>query len=102
MEQQENNKDVASLVLGIISCALVLLGVIGAFFGLVTGILAIVFSVRKNKIDKENKSKKTSMRKAGFVLGIIGTALNAVILIIIMIILVTVLAAVSSMGATVA
>jgi len=82
MEKQENGKGIASLVLGIISCALILLGALGAIFGLVTGILAIVFAVQQRKIDVENKVEKNGMRMAGFVLGIIGTTLNAIILIV--------------------
>ena len=82
MEKQENGKGVASLVLGIISCTLALLGAIGAIFGLVTGILAIVFASQQKKIDVKNKAEETGKRKAGFVLGIIGTSLNAIILVV--------------------
>lgn len=73
MEQQNNGKAIASLVLGIVSIATtVLFGSFGPIFALVTGIIAIVLGV------KARKECPCGMATAGFVLGIIGTVFGAV------------------------
>lgn len=74
MEQKTNNKAIAALVLGIISCVCSVCYIIGWFIGLVCGILAIIFGV------KARKQTKSGMAIAGFVLGIVGTSLCGVTL----------------------
>lgn len=69
MEQKSNGKAIASLILGIISCAGSISYIVGWFVGIICGIIAIVFGV------KARKEEKSGMALAGFILGIIGTSL---------------------------
>lgn len=58
-----NNYGLASMILGI--CSIVV-----PFFGIVCGILAVVFATKQNKIEK------TGMATAGLITGIIGIVLG--------------------------
>lgn len=70
--EQNNGKAIASLVLGIISCAAVFFGY-GVFVGLACGIVAIIIGV------KARKECPSGMATAGFVLGIIGTVVCSLV-----------------------
>lgn len=72
MKKESKAYAVTSLVLGILGLILFLM----PYFAIVFSILAIVFS-RKQQDDNASK--------AGLVLGIIGTCLNAVMLLILMV-----------------
>jgi len=87
----QNGMGVASLVLGIVGLALLC----AYGFGFILSILAIVFGkIGLNRVD-QGLANNRSVAKAGFVLGIIGTALAAVALVVIVIV---VLAGVASNG----
>jgi hypothetical protein len=64
---QNNGMGVTSMVLGI--CSIII-----PLFGIICGILAIIFSVKQNKIEK------TGMSTAGMVTGIIGLVFNFLML----------------------
>ena len=60
---------IAALVLGIVSCALFYI----PYIAVICGILAIVFGAMKKSEDK--------MAKAGFIMGIVGVAILATIIV---------------------
>ena len=66
------NLAIGSLVCGILSLVFIFFGY-GALLGIVAGIIAIVLAVNSQK-----KGYEGGMRKAGLVLGIIGTVLCAI------------------------
>lgn len=66
---------VTALVLGIISCVMVFFGAF-AFVGIVCGIIGIVFANKSKALGNEE-----SIRKAGFVLSVIGTVISALVFI---------------------
>lgn len=70
-------KATAALVLGIISVALAWFGY-SAIAGLICGIIALVLGVQLRKAAQAEGFELNGNAKAGFVLGIIGTILNAV------------------------
>lgn len=70
-------KATAALVLGIISVALAWFGY-SAIVGLVCGIIALVLGIQIRKAGQAEGFELTGNAKAGFVLGIIGVILNAV------------------------
>ena len=63
------NLATASLVCGILSLVFIFFGY-GALLGIIAGIAAIVLAVNSKK-----QGYESGMRKAGFILGIIGTVL---------------------------
>lgn len=73
MGQANNGKATASLVLGIISIVFVMGTFYTSWIGLILGILAIILG---NKARKETPG---GIATAGFVCGIVGTALRAVL-----------------------
>lgn len=76
MENQKSTKATASLVLGIIACALpVVLGIYGSIIGVVCGIISIIMGV------KAKKETTSGIATAGFILGIIGTVLSGLVFI---------------------
>ncbi|HMM32569.1 MAG TPA: DUF4190 domain-containing protein [Clostridia bacterium] len=70
-------KATAALVLGIISVGLAWFGY-SAIVGLVCGIVALVLGIQLRKAAQAEGFELNGNAKAGFVLGIIGTILNAV------------------------
>ena len=77
MENKKNGKGVASLVLGVVSMLFsVSLPAYGGFIALAPGILAIVFGA------KAKKAVPSDLATAGFILGIIGTALSAIVIVV--------------------
>lgn len=75
MENQSNGKATASLILGIISIAAgVVFGIYGGIIGLICGIISIVLGV------KAKKESPSGMATAGFVLGIVGTVVCALVI----------------------
>ena len=70
-------KATAALVLGIISVALAWFGY-SAIAGLVCGIIALVLGIQIRKAGQAEGFEISGNAKAGFVLGIIGVILNAV------------------------
>lgn len=75
MENQSNGKAVASLVLGIVSCVCTIFGIYGGIIGIICGVIAIVLGT------KAKKETPSGLATAGFVLGIIGTVLCALMVI---------------------
>ena len=73
-QKKTNGMAVASLVMGILSLASILFSVF-AWIGLIFGILAIIFGVVANKAGKDGKAT------AGLVMGIVGTAICAIVFI---------------------
>ena len=76
MEQKNNGKSIASLVLGIVSVVSCFFGVV-AIVGVATGIVGLILAINAKKED----GKATGMTTAGLVLSIIGLAVSAIIFI---------------------
>ena len=70
------SKATASMVLGIISLSLLLLF---SLAGLICGIIALVFGIQLRKAAELEQFELPEQAKAGFVMGIIGVALNGLI-----------------------
>lgn len=70
-------KATAALVLGIISVALAWFGY-SAIAGLICGIIALVLGIQLRKAAQTEGFELNGNAKAGFVLGIIGVALNSI------------------------
>lgn len=76
--QQQNGMGVAALVLGIVA-------LVTCWIGVIPSVLAIIFGkIGMTKAD-QGLANNRSMAKAGFILGIIGAALWAVIIIVVII-----------------
>ncbi|MEX1376713.1 MAG: DUF4190 domain-containing protein [Eubacteriales bacterium] len=80
MESQSNGKAIASLVLGILSCVLLLIKN-GAFVGIVLAIVGIVLAVKAKKEIEMSGAGGKGMATAGMVLSIIALALCALAII---------------------
>jgi len=75
MKQESTGFGIASLVTSIIG----LLGLIMPYFAIIFSIMAIVFAVI------QNKRQRTGLATAGLVIGIIGTAINTIMLLLVMV-----------------
>ena len=73
-QKKTNGMAIASLVMGILSLASIVFSVF-AWIGLIFGIMAIIFGVVANKAGKDGKAT------AGLVMGIVGTAICAIVFI---------------------
>ena len=75
MNQDDHGRAVASLVLGIVSIVCYLFSVIGGVIGLACGIIAIILG------NKVRKNGPNGLATAGFVCGIVGTVLCALMVV---------------------
>ncbi|MBP5357606.1 MAG: DUF4190 domain-containing protein [Treponema sp.] len=73
-QKKTNGMAIASLVMGILSLVSIVFSVF-AWIGLIFGIMAIIFGVVANKAGKDGKAT------AGLVMGIVGTAICAIVFI---------------------
>lgn len=71
------SKATASMVLGIISCALAWFGYL-SIGGLICGIIALVYGVQIRKAGEAEGFQVSDQAKAGFIMGIIGVILNGI------------------------